>query len=270
MRDLTYPPVIVSAKLAFRLLRQRFQMSGTDNVPRHGGALLAINHTGYVDFIYAGLGANPSKRLVRFMIKREMMDHRWLGPLLRSFHHIRVDRADGGAALEQALGYLRAGEVVGIYPEATISRSFEIKGAQDRCRPARRRGRRTAGAGDRVGRPPADDQGPPQGLLPLAQDDRHPGRRAAAPHRRRPGRRDGRAAGGHAADARRGDRRLPGGGAAAGLVVDARPVRRLRAHPGGGGPAGRRGAGRPCRSPARGRVHVGLTRAPCRHDDKAP
>jgi 1-acyl-sn-glycerol-3-phosphate acyltransferase len=127
MLDITYPPVIVSAKIAFRLLRQRFQLSGTDNVPRKGGALLAINHTGYVDFIYAGLGAHPSRRLVRFMIKREMMDHAVTGPILRSFHHIRVDRADGGAALEKALAYLRAGEVVGIYPEATISRSFEIK-----------------------------------------------------------------------------------------------------------------------------------------------
>lgn len=127
MLDITYPPVIVTAKLAFRLLGQRFQLSGTENVPRKGGALLAINHTGYVDFIYAGLGANPSKRLVRFMIKREAMDKPGLGHLLRSFHHIRVDRSAGEQSMRDAVEYLRAGEVVGIYPEATISRSFEIK-----------------------------------------------------------------------------------------------------------------------------------------------
>ena len=127
MLDITYPPVIVTAKLAFRVLGQRFQMAGTDNVPRKGGVLLAINHTGYVDFIYGGLAANPSKRLVRFMIKREMMDKGGVGHLLRSFHHIRVDRAAGEQSMRDALAYLKAGEAVGIYPEATISRSFEIK-----------------------------------------------------------------------------------------------------------------------------------------------
>ena len=93
MLDITYPPVIVTAKVLFKLLGQRFQLSGTEHVPRTGGALLAINHTGYVDFIYGGLGANPSKRLVRFMIKREMMDKPGVGHLLRSFHHIRVTPA---------------------------------------------------------------------------------------------------------------------------------------------------------------------------------
>ncbi|MDZ5619356.1 lysophospholipid acyltransferase family protein [Nocardioides sp. HM23] len=127
MRDITYPPVIVTAKLLFKFLGQRFQLSGTEHVPRKGGALLAINHTGYVDFIYGGLAANPSKRLVRFMIKREMMDKPGVGHLLRSFHHIRVDRASGVQSMKDALAYLKAGEVVGIYPEATISRSFEIK-----------------------------------------------------------------------------------------------------------------------------------------------
>ncbi len=127
MRDITYPPVIVTAKILFRVLGQRFQLSGTENVPKQGGALLAINHTGYVDFIYAGLGANPSKRLVRFMIKREMMDKPGVGHLLRSFHHIRVDRASGVQSMVDAKRYLEMGEVVGIYPEATISRSFEIK-----------------------------------------------------------------------------------------------------------------------------------------------
>ena len=127
MRDITYPPVIVTAKVLFKLLGQRFQLSGTENVPRKGGALLAINHTGYVDFIYGGLGANPSKRLVRFMIKREMMDKAGVGHLLRSFHHIRVDRESGIQSMRDATEYLKAGEIVGIYPEATISRSFEIK-----------------------------------------------------------------------------------------------------------------------------------------------
>jgi len=59
VRDLTYPPIIVTAKAAFRLLGQRFQMTGTENVPRTGGVLLAVNHISYVDFIYGGFAAHP-------------------------------------------------------------------------------------------------------------------------------------------------------------------------------------------------------------------
>ena len=127
MLDLTYPPIIVAAKTGFRLLGQRFDMSGTDHVPRKGGVLLAVNHIGYVDFVYGGLAANPAGRLVRFMAKREIFDHSLGGPLMRSLHHIEVDRGSGIESYRTALRYLADGEAVGIFPEATISRSFEIK-----------------------------------------------------------------------------------------------------------------------------------------------
>ncbi len=127
MLDLTYPPVILTAKTAFRVLGQRFVMSGTQHVPRKGGVMLAVNHIGYVDFIYGGLAANPSGRKVRFMAKREIFDHAVTGPVMRSMHHIEVDRGEGLASYEQAVGYLRDGEAVGIFPEATISRAFVLK-----------------------------------------------------------------------------------------------------------------------------------------------
>jgi 1-acyl-sn-glycerol-3-phosphate acyltransferase len=127
VHDLTYPPIILAAKLGFRLLGQDIRIRGAENVPRDGGVLLAVNHIGYVDFIYGGLAANPSGRKVRFMAKRELFDHRWTGPLMRSLHHIEVDRADGEGSLATAVEYLRSGEAVGIFPEATISRAFELK-----------------------------------------------------------------------------------------------------------------------------------------------
>jgi 1-acyl-sn-glycerol-3-phosphate acyltransferase len=61
------------------------------------------------------------------MAKRETFDHPISGPLMRSMHHISVDRAEGAGSMMKAIDYLRRGEVVGIFPEATISRSFEIK-----------------------------------------------------------------------------------------------------------------------------------------------
>jgi 1-acyl-sn-glycerol-3-phosphate acyltransferase len=127
MRDITYPPIILTAKTLFRALGQRFDMTGTEHVPREGGALLAFNHVSYLDFIYGGLAANPSGRLVRFMAKREVFDHAVGGPIMRSMHHIQVDRGDGLASYRSAVDLLRGGEAVGIFPEATISRAMELK-----------------------------------------------------------------------------------------------------------------------------------------------
>ncbi|GAA2134843.1 lysophospholipid acyltransferase family protein [Nocardioides bigeumensis] len=126
-RDLVYPSIVVAAKTGFRLLGNKITMTGTEHVPRTGGALLAFNHVSYVDFVYGGLAAQPAKRLVRFMAKRELFDYRWTGPLMRSLHHIEVDRADGVASFRRAVDFLAAGEVVGIFPEATISRAMELK-----------------------------------------------------------------------------------------------------------------------------------------------
>ncbi|MGL5826381.1 MAG: lysophospholipid acyltransferase family protein [Nocardioides sp.] len=127
MRDLTYPAIIAAARLGFRALGQDLRLSGTEHVPRRGGVLLAFNHVSYVDFIYGGFAAHPSGRRVRFMAKRELFDHRWSGPPMRSMHHIAVDRAEGEAAYRAAVDYLDAGEAVGIFPEATISRAMTLK-----------------------------------------------------------------------------------------------------------------------------------------------
>src|SRR5690349_16414733 len=124
MRDIVYPPVIAFAKTAFKVLDLNFTMVGTEHVPRPGWAVIALN---YVDFVIGGFGAQPSKRLVRFMAKEVLFRNRYSGPLMRGMHHIPVDRDAGSASYRQALSYLKAGEIVGVFPEATISRSFELK-----------------------------------------------------------------------------------------------------------------------------------------------
>ena len=127
MRDLTYPPVIAVAKAGFKALDLQIHISGLEHAPREGGAVLAVNHISYVDFILAGYALHPAHRLVRFMAKKELFDHKVSGPIMRSLHHIDVDRSAGMASYRKGLTYLKAGEVVGIFPEATISRSFELK-----------------------------------------------------------------------------------------------------------------------------------------------
>lgn len=125
--DPVYRPIIGVARTVFFAQGLRFQILGEANVPRTGGAVMAINHTGYFDFTYAGLAARPHKRLVRFMAKKSVFDHPVAGPLMRGMKHISVDRHSGTGSFEAAVDALRRGEIVGVFPEATMSRSFELK-----------------------------------------------------------------------------------------------------------------------------------------------
>jgi len=123
-----YRPIIYTAKGLFAGLGLKFDIVGLDNIPREGGAVLAINHTSYLDFALAGIPADRrGHRLVRFMAKDSIFRHRIAGPLMRGMKHIPVDRAAGSAAFRDAVEALRAGELVGVFPEATMSRSLEIK-----------------------------------------------------------------------------------------------------------------------------------------------
>ena len=127
MSEFVYPPVIAAAKAMFRVLGLKIKVEGHENIPATGGAVLACNHIGYLDFIFTGLGANPAGRLVRFMAKKEVFDHKVSGPLMRGMHHIPVDRDNGASSYIAALKALKAGEAVGVFPEATISQSFTVK-----------------------------------------------------------------------------------------------------------------------------------------------
>ena len=123
-----YTPVIVVARALFAAQGLKFTVTGAQSIPTSGGAVLMINHLSYLDFAYAGRAAAPSKRLVRFMAKDAVFSHRISGPLMRGMHHIPVDRTAGAASFRTAVTALKAGEIVGVFPEATISRSFELKG----------------------------------------------------------------------------------------------------------------------------------------------
>ncbi|WP_431939524.1 lysophospholipid acyltransferase family protein [Nocardia grenadensis] len=104
----------------------RLDIRGQENVPRTGGAVLAVNHTSYLDFMEVGVVGRRSRRNVRFMMKAEL-DHGIVGFLMKHCKAIGVDRTAGAKSFGRAVEALRDGELVVVYPEATISRSFELK-----------------------------------------------------------------------------------------------------------------------------------------------
>jgi 1-acyl-sn-glycerol-3-phosphate acyltransferase len=125
--DRPYRFVVRAALVIFRLFGFRFDVRGSEHVPTTGGAIICSNHVSYFDFTFLGLGALPQHRMVRFMAKSAVFDHWFAGRFMRAMLHIPVDRRAGAAAFEAAVRALKDGEVVGVFPEATISPSFTVK-----------------------------------------------------------------------------------------------------------------------------------------------
>jgi 1-acyl-sn-glycerol-3-phosphate acyltransferase len=126
-RDRPYRFIIRLALVVFRLFRFRFDVRGQEHVPATGGAIVCSNHVSYLDFTFLGLGALPQHRMVRFMAKSSVFSHWFAGPFMRAMQHIPVDRKAGAAAFEAAVRALKDGQVIGVFPEATISSSFTLK-----------------------------------------------------------------------------------------------------------------------------------------------
>lgn len=117
----------IAVSTANRAIGTRITYLGLENIPAHGGAVIAINHTSYLDWYPAALAAYQVRRRLRFMIKSEMQQVRVVNFLIKHSKTIPVDRDAGGGAYAAAVERLREGELVAVYPEATISRSFELK-----------------------------------------------------------------------------------------------------------------------------------------------
>ena len=124
MAERVYRPVIAVAHGLFRALDLQFTIRGLEHVPAGGAAVLAPNHVSYLDFMFVGEVGVRGGRLVRFLAKESVFRHPVGGPLMRGMHHIPVDRAAGAGAFRAAIDALGRGEVLGIFPEQTISRSF--------------------------------------------------------------------------------------------------------------------------------------------------
>jgi 1-acyl-sn-glycerol-3-phosphate acyltransferase len=127
MAEPTFRTLEILAKLVVLATGTRISYHGEENIPDSGGAVIAINHTSYVDFLPAALAVHRRRRRLRFMIKAEMQRVKVVNFLIKRTRTIPVDREAGADAYAVAIRRLREGELVGVYPEATISRSFELK-----------------------------------------------------------------------------------------------------------------------------------------------
>jgi 1-acyl-sn-glycerol-3-phosphate acyltransferase len=122
-----YSTVVVVAKALAAATGTRITYQGLEHIPRTGGAVVAINHTSYVDWVPAGLAVAARGRHARYMLKAELQQVKFVNYLIKHCKHIPVDRGAGANSYAEAVRRLRDGDIVGVMPEATISRSFELK-----------------------------------------------------------------------------------------------------------------------------------------------
>ena len=125
--DFCYRQIVRAARGVTIAQGLQMRVRGEENIPATGGAVLVLNHTGYMDFVLGGFLPRRRHRLVRYLAKSEIFAKTGVGTLMRIMGHISVDRIDGTRSLQAAVEAARAGQLVGIFAEGTISRSFEIR-----------------------------------------------------------------------------------------------------------------------------------------------
>ncbi len=123
-----YTGAITLGRLLFGTLRVKLRVAGRENLPLDGGAVIAITHFGYLEFaIVEWVTWLANRRRIRFMAKKAAFRGWPLGAFMRNMKHIPVDRAAGSHAYDEAITALQGGELIGVFPEGTVSRSFEVQ-----------------------------------------------------------------------------------------------------------------------------------------------
>ena len=112
---------------AWLLGRQR--VGGLEHARRRGGYLLVGNHISHLDPLFDAVAVRKCGRIPRFMAKASLWKVPVLGKALAGSDQIPVERTGGGAgqqSLDAAVTALKAGRVVLIYPDGTVTRDPDM------------------------------------------------------------------------------------------------------------------------------------------------
>ena len=101
----------------------RWHMEGLENIPKKGGAILAVNHISYLDPFASAFLVEKIGRRPRFLAKTELFQDKRIAWILKGAKQIEVRRGtrDAPMALDHAFDALAAGELIVVFPEGTIT-----------------------------------------------------------------------------------------------------------------------------------------------------
>lgn len=118
--------VVGFVKLIGRLLYS-FQVSGKNNIPSEGGALIVANHLSYVDFV---LLVTAMPRPVHFVMNEDVFKKPFLRPILTALHCIPISPRTGknnfGDFNKAVADHISSGKIVAIFAEGTVSRTGQL------------------------------------------------------------------------------------------------------------------------------------------------
>ena len=101
----------------------KFSVTGEENLPTEGGFLLVSNHLSNVDPLCLCWYFMKRNTAVRFLAKKSMFSVPVFGWIIKGMGLIPVNRdSNPSTVLAPTREALTAGEVVGIYPEGTLTR----------------------------------------------------------------------------------------------------------------------------------------------------
>ena len=108
-----------------RLFRARYRLKvlGFEHLPASGGVLLLGNHISFIDWALVQMA---SPRQLHFVIEKGYYERWYLKGFLNWFGVIPISSGASADSLEKVTEMLKAGEVVCLFPEGTISRTGQL------------------------------------------------------------------------------------------------------------------------------------------------
>jgi 1-acyl-sn-glycerol-3-phosphate acyltransferase len=99
----------------------RYKRVGAEHVPKSGGVIVASNHAAYVDPPFVG---GVARREFFYLAKAELFSNALFGWLIKKYNAVPIARgAFDRRAILRAVGLLKEGKVLLLFPEGTRSRS---------------------------------------------------------------------------------------------------------------------------------------------------
>ncbi|MCO5315917.1 MAG: 1-acyl-sn-glycerol-3-phosphate acyltransferase [Solirubrobacterales bacterium] len=117
-------------RLILRPLRWwvRLQVKGLEYLPDRGEALIVSNHDSWLDPLAIAEAMMWKGRQLRFLAKHTLWKFKPLAMILDGAAQIPIRRGEGDtAALESAVGAIGRGEMIGVFPEGTLSRGTVLR-----------------------------------------------------------------------------------------------------------------------------------------------
>jgi len=120
--------IIKALALAYFKLFFKVRVTGAENIPKEGKAVLVSNHISNYDPVVVGIYID---RIPRFMAKKELFEIFGLKHFFLALKAFPVDRGRADlASYKQATNILKSGEILGIFAEGTRVREDDAVAAK--------------------------------------------------------------------------------------------------------------------------------------------